>query len=458
MISSIIKNVTDKVYDAYKTASEKAKSSEKEKSTPTVNEHQKYIEDKFAGGYDDYKRIQQERYNAAYNSKDYDLMSRLDEDAKKVGYYLTPPTSNTTAQNSYQNQLSNPYESYMDSLNQRYEDINKQIAEKNNAAVQQGVTRLQNQIPGLNEGYDNAARQAYISNMQSRRTLPQQLAIQGATGGASETAMLGLDTTYQNNLNNINTQRQNSINDVNNAITDLKNSGDLATADQIMQNNQSALSAYQNMMNNSASYQQWLANFNANRDHSQWNKEYQTGRDTINDNRYNNEYADSQKQQEYNNILNRLSMGLISPNDAVSLGGPTSQGQEYVNRLIASQNADIANKISITNNRNTQKAESENNPITTANKYLAQGNRVKAIEALSAVYSNEQIKQYLESQGYRTNDIDWGIIENPASLLPNVNVNRDKMYQNPVLSTETMINFLRSQGLSSEEIAARLNR
>ena len=63
--------------------------------------------------------------------------------------------------------------------------------------------------------------------------------------------MLGLDTSYQNNLSNINTQRQRSVDEINNAIVDLQNSGDLSTAEQILGNNQNALSAYQNMINNS---------------------------------------------------------------------------------------------------------------------------------------------------------------------------------------------------------------
>lgn len=380
---------------------------------------------------------------------------------------LTKPQTNQLTMQGMQQQslpqslpaFENPYDSYMKEIEDRYAALNNQISNANQAAVQQGVNRLQNQIPGLNQGYDDAARQAYIASMQSRRMLPQRLAIQGATGGATETANLGLETSYQNNLSDINVQRQNSLNEINNAITDIRNSGDLATAEQILQNNQSALSAYQNMMNNSVAYNQWLANYQANRDDTQWNQNYQIGRDNVNDLRYDNETANAMKQQEYNNILNRLGMGLISPNDAVALGVSPQDVQSFVDRIIAAQNADLANTLSITNKRNSGGSggseEQTNLVLATADKYLGQGNRQKAIEALSAIYTNTQIKQYLESKGYRTDDIDWGIEE--VNNLPIGNRVPDRLPISP-LSIENIVTFLKSQGLSNEEIAERLNR
>lgn len=466
-ILGVLGTAASGAYKAYKAAEEKQRKENKTSSdstnkiTPKYNEHQQYIQDTHPGGYDDYKRIQQERYNTAYRTGDYDLMSKLDEDALRVGYSLIVPQNQQIQQPKNQQTqpiYNNPYDSYIDDINDRYSAIDKKITDANKAAVQQSIGRLQNQIPGLNQGYDEAARQAYIMNMQSRKMLPQRLALQGATGGATETANLGLDTSYQNNLSNINLQRQNSLNEIGNAITDIQNAGDLATVEQILQNNQSALAAYQNMINNSASYNQWMANYQANRDDARWGQDYQVGRDNINDLRYDNETASALKQQEYNNILTRLGMGLISPNDAVTLGVPAQDVQAFVERIIATQNAELANTNSLINKRNTgnnnENIEDDNPVLSTADKYLAQGNRQKAIEALTAIYTNEQIKQYLESKGYRTDDIDWGIEESPintSQFLP------ERLPTNP-LSTESIAAFLRSQGLSDEEIAVRLNR
>ena len=336
-----------------------------------------------------------------------------------------------------QSVVANPYEDYIKQLESKYANLNGEIADANNAAVEQGVDRLNSQKTTINQGFDNSSRQAYITSMQAKNALPQQLAVQGVNGGASETAMLGLSTNYENNLNSINTNRQNSLLDIDNAVLDLKNSGDLSTAEQTLQNNQAALTAYQSMLNNSASYNQWLANYNADRSDTEYNQDYQENRDTINDTRYDNETATVAKQTEYNNILNRLGMGLISANDAVALGVPAAEVQAYVNSIKASQNAELANTVSLTNNRNesnsTSEPKSTENPVlTTADKYLAQGNREKAISALNAIYTNAQIKQYLESKGYRTDDIDWGT---------EAATETSSRYENPVTSIGNIVAF-----------------
>jgi len=317
--------------------------------------------------------------------------------------------------NSQQPVIANPYEDSIAKLGEipSYGDLNSQIEDYYKAAVNQGVNRLNSQKATINQSADDNARQAYIASMQSKKVLPQQLASQGINGGATESAMLGLSTNYENNLNNINTNRQNSLLDIDNAVLDLKNSGDLNTVEQTLANNQAALSAYQSMLNNSASYNQWLSEYNANRSDTKYNQNYQEGRDQVTDTNYNNELASANKQTEYNNILNRLGMGLISANDAVALGVPAKDVQSYVERIKAAQNAEIANTVASTNKINTSNSKnnetSTSNPVlTTVDKYLAQGNREKAITALASIYTNEQIKQYLASKGYRTDDIDWG--------------------------------------------------
>ena len=457
-ILGVIGTAAKGAYNAYKVAEEKKKKTTTQptqtNNNPTIADHQAYINQTHPGGMDAYTKLQQERLYGAYATGDQDLINRLNQDSITRGYKLTTPQM----QQQQQPVLQNPYEDYLNQIEDRYSAINKQIENANQAAIKQGTNRLQSQIPMLNQGYDDAARQAYIMSMQARKAMPQQLAVQGATGGATETAMLGLDTAYQNNLNQINTQRQNSLTDINNSIVDLQNSGDLATAEQILGNNQNALNAYQNMLNNSASYQQWLANYNVNRSDTQWNRDYQVGRDNINDLRYDNENSNALKQQEYNNILNRLGMGLISPDDAVALGVSAQDVQAFVDRIIAAQNAELANTNSLINKRsgtgNNADVNNENPVLSTADKYLGQGNRQKAIEALASIYTNEQIKQYLESKGYRTDDIDWGI-EPTNTPLPNRSPN---ILPTSVLSIEKIAAFLKSQGLSNEEIAERLNR
>lgn len=52
-----------------------------------------------------------------------------------------------------------------------------------------------------NSYYDDIASQAYIAKRQAEAAMPQRLAAYGISGGGSESAQLGLDTSYQNNIN-----------------------------------------------------------------------------------------------------------------------------------------------------------------------------------------------------------------------------------------------------------------
>lgn len=153
-----------------------------------------------------------------------------------------------------QPKAENPYEDAMAEIQNRYDNIAQQQQQANALAVKQGQQRLENQKYTINQSYDDSARQAYIANMQGKKNLPQQLAMSGATGGATETANLGLQTSYENNLTNINTNRANALNDIDNAIIELQNNGDLTAAQQALDNSQQALSAYQNLMANKINY------------------------------------------------------------------------------------------------------------------------------------------------------------------------------------------------------------
>lgn len=62
-----------------------------------------------------------------------------------------------------------------------------------------------------NNYYDDIAAQAYIAKRQAESALPQRLAAYGISGGGSESALLGLNTNYQNNLNANELARQNML-------------------------------------------------------------------------------------------------------------------------------------------------------------------------------------------------------------------------------------------------------
>lgn len=92
---------------------------------------------------------------------------------------------------------SSGYQAALDSLKEQNESYQKQLEAATAAQQDQ-----------MNQSYDDAARQAYISYMQSKRTLPQRLSGSGINGGLADSQQLALDTELQNNQNNINLQRQ----------------------------------------------------------------------------------------------------------------------------------------------------------------------------------------------------------------------------------------------------------
>lgn len=82
-------------------------------------------------------------------------------------------------------------------------------------AVEQQLKALQAKLEmqkGENNSYyDDIAAQAYIAKRQAEAAMPQRLAAYGISGGGSESAQLGLDTSYQNNINANELARQNML-------------------------------------------------------------------------------------------------------------------------------------------------------------------------------------------------------------------------------------------------------
>ena len=73
------------------------------------------------------------------------------------------------------------------------------------SAIDDQLAALQEQLDMQktqnNNYYDDIAAQAYVAKRQAESALPQRLAAYGISGGGSESAQLGLDTSYQNNIN-----------------------------------------------------------------------------------------------------------------------------------------------------------------------------------------------------------------------------------------------------------------
>lgn len=84
-------------------------------------------------------------------------------------------------------------------------DIFINMADMQAGAVDDQLAALQAKLElqkGENNSYyDDIAAQAYVAKRQAEAAMPQRLAAYGISGGGSESAQLGLDTSYQNNIN-----------------------------------------------------------------------------------------------------------------------------------------------------------------------------------------------------------------------------------------------------------------
>lgn len=327
--------------------------------------------------------------------------------------------------NNYQEQVSyNPYEEAYKESQRRYEELEAQIREKNRLAVEQGTNRLNAQKSNINQAADENARQAYVQYMQSQKALPQQLAVQGASGGATETAQLGLQTNYQNNVNSINQNKANRLQEIDNAIVDLQNTGDLSTVEQVLANNQAALDAYMNNFDKAVGYNQWANTFNASRVDA--NRDYEAQQlqaywDAINE---QEKLLSAEAKEEKDRVWNAYLKGNMDLNYAAALLGYDPQYMYDTKTALEQQTAldnqqkqaSIKNTQSqISNRNNTEKATSAsliNNIINTANKML---NDREDVFGDGSVYRNaygeDDVKAYVLSQNI-TDEEQYNILSN----------------------------------------------
>lgn len=236
----------------------------------------------------------------------------------------------------------NPYDAYAERLQKEYAKQQDLIDEKNKLAVEQGINRLNAQKTSINQSADDNARQAYVMYMQNKKALPQQLASRGATGGATETANLGILSNYENNVNSINQNRANSLQEIDNAIVDLQNSGDLSAVEQVLVNNEAALNAYKEAFAQKQSYNQWATEFADSINYRDKVYADQMAQQELENQWYIDTYSDSKKQEETNRVITLLQNGMVDANYASTLLGiPVEQINSYVEYINKMRNLDL---------------------------------------------------------------------------------------------------------------------
>ena len=106
------------------------------------------------------------------------------------------------------------YERSMAALNAAYNGQIQALKNNYNSTLGQLQSDYENGAAGVNFNADNALQQAYINQMMTLKSLPQQLSAQGIGGGAAETTLAGVYNNYGNSRNEIDVARGQSLGDL----------------------------------------------------------------------------------------------------------------------------------------------------------------------------------------------------------------------------------------------------
>ncbi|WP_101908879.1 hypothetical protein [Marasmitruncus massiliensis] len=200
---------------------------------------------------------------------------------------------------------------FMDEYKRALGAAQDSAAEAYRKQIEAGVNQINAQRDPLKQQYNDAAQQEYIANMQSKKSLPDQLAAQGlGTDGLAESSNIALDTQYGNNLNNLTRDYNNSLTSLDSDISQLQATGDMQIAQ------------------NASQYQQQLAAaiLAQQQQQAQFAQQMQLAK-------YNNEQA--RQMAEYNNSL---AMQRDAAQAALSAGAKSSLGSSsYKPNLTYSQ-------------------------------------------------------------------------------------------------------------------------
>lgn len=122
------------------------------------------------------------------------------------------------------------------------DQIRKNYANEYNLYNSQRKAEADRASAAANQQYDNMQRSNYVDYRMNQRDMPEQLARQGITGGASETSLLRGQTNYENNRAATELQRGSRLGDINNAYLDAirtyRMTADREMNDKIEQNQQ----------------------------------------------------------------------------------------------------------------------------------------------------------------------------------------------------------------------------
>lgn len=228
-----------------------------------------------------------------------------------------------------------------------YESIANYLEQARNARLEQSLAQLEQEKSQSNLNFDEIARQAYIANRQSQMNLPQQLAAMGISGGASETAQLGLSTTYQNNLNSNEQARQQMVQQMANSALQARLQADSDIGGYYADAQQSALAAYQQQQAQQQAYDQWAQQFN-----------YQQRQDSLDREWQQTQLNNSNKQ--YQDSLNQYGLEMALQLGDYSKLAAAGYDTSYVQKM---QQAELSKILSQSAKKSSAKKAVEEEPV-----------------------------------------------------------------------------------------------
>lgn len=205
--------------------------------------------------------------------EDYDMFVNNNEYADQL--YASDPKTETGMMGEWGDWFMNAADMQASAVDAQYNALKAQLD------LQKGEN---------NSYYDDIAAQAYVAKRQAEAAMPQRLAAYGISGGGSESAQLGLDTSYQNNINANELARQNMLQqlDYQNILAQSQANSDKANI--YAQAQKDAYNAFLQQQQWQQQQEQaqwerdaWLKEFNQNNE--RWDKEfnYGVGRDEAQD-------------------------------------------------------------------------------------------------------------------------------------------------------------------------------
>ena len=191
----------------------------------------------------------------------------------------------------------------------------KQQAEQEKAMrerINQGVAQLEGSKQGVDQAYEQAARQSYILNQKQNAMLPQQMAAMGITGGLAQRGLQDTSLAYQNAQNQARLARDNQITNIDRDVQNLKATGDISIAENAAQYQAKLAEALQQAQLRQQEQANWQAQFDAQ--NQRWQAEFGAEQDALAYNQasvdYKNRLALAQYMAQYGDFSGLRALGI----------------------------------------------------------------------------------------------------------------------------------------------------